>query len=103
VSELVLESVQAGVATLELNRPEKLNALSEPLMAELAGALERLDALADVRCIVLTGSDRAFAAGADVAELAALSAHEMYAARRVERWDALRRIRTPASWRSPAT
>ncbi|MDX6504463.1 MAG: hypothetical protein QOE29_1588 [Gaiellaceae bacterium] len=95
MSELVLVAVHARVATVELNRPEKLNALSELLMADLLAALERLDALEDVRCIVLAGSEKAFAAGADVAELEALSAHEMYAARRVERWDALRRIRTP--------
>jgi enoyl-CoA hydratase len=95
VSELVLVSIQAGVGTVELNRPEKLNALSEPLMAELVAEVERLDASDGVRCIVLAGSEKAFAAGADVAELAALSAPELYAGRRVERWDALRRVRTP--------
>jgi enoyl-CoA hydratase len=95
VSELVLVGVEGGAATVELNRPEKLNALSEPLMADLVAALERLDADDAVRCIVLAGSEKAFAAGADVSELSALSAPAMYAGRRVERWDTLRRVRTP--------
>jgi enoyl-CoA hydratase len=95
VSDLVVETRSGAVATLQLNRPDKLNALSEPLMADLVAVLERLDADGEVRCIVLAGSDKAFAAGADVAELAALSAPELYAGRRVERWDALRRVRTP--------
>ena len=48
-----------------------------------------------MRCIVLAGSEKAFAAGADVSELAALSAPELYTGRRIERWDAIRRMRTP--------
>jgi enoyl-CoA hydratase len=64
-------------------------------MDALVSALEELDDDEEVRAIVLGGSDRAFAAGADVAELAASTPIELYGARRVDRWDAIRRIRTP--------
>jgi enoyl-CoA hydratase len=83
------------IATALLNRPERLNALNGALMGELAEALRSLDDEEDVRCIVLGGSERAFAAGADIGEMATASAMEMYAAKRVERWDAIRSLRTP--------
>ena len=78
-----------------LNRPEALNALSGELMDALVRALEELDADAAVRCIVLGGSERVFAAGADVAELAAATPIELYENRRIDRWDAIRALRTP--------
>jgi enoyl-CoA hydratase len=86
---------EARIATVRLDRPDRLNALNELLMAELVEALHELDTDPDVRCIVLAGSDRAFAAGADIAEMADSSVIEMYAARRVDRWDAIRVVRTP--------
>ena len=95
MSDLVVETRAGAVTTLQLNRPDKLNALSEPLMADLVAALERLDADAEVRCIVLAGSDKAFAAGADVAELAAGTPVSLYQDRRLEHWDAIRAVRTP--------
>ena len=78
-----------------LNRPEALNALSSQLMDALVDALEELDADAAVRCIVLGGNERAFAAGADVGELAAATPIELYESRRIDRWDAIRALRTP--------
>jgi enoyl-CoA hydratase len=78
-----------------LNRPEQLNALSDELMAELVGALEELDRDETVRCIVLGGSDRAFAAGADIAELAQTHPIDLYYGRRVERWDRIQGLWTP--------
>jgi enoyl-CoA hydratase len=78
-----------------LNRPQQLNALSTPLMDELIAALRELDSDEGVRCIVLGGNERAFAAGADVAELAAGSAVSLYQERRIDRWDAIRAVRTP--------
>ena len=94
---LVLVEREPGVriATVLLNRPDRLNALSEPLMSELAETLGRLDDENSVRCIVLGGSERAFAAGADIAEMADASVMDMIAARRVDRWDAIRAVRTP--------
>ena len=64
-------------------------------MDELVAALAELDADGEVRCIVLAGDERAFAAGADIAELAAATAVELYQAPRVARWDAIRKLSTP--------
>jgi len=92
---LVEREPDGKIATVLLNRPDRLNALNEPLMTELAEALGKLDGESDVRCIVLGGSERAFAAGADLAEMAEASVMDMYAARRIDRWDAIRAVRTP--------
>jgi enoyl-CoA hydratase len=78
-----------------LNRPQQLNALSSELMEELVSALRTLDADEGIRCIVLGGNERAFAAGADVAELAAGTSVSLYQGRRIDRWDAIRSLRTP--------
>jgi enoyl-CoA hydratase len=83
------------VAVVLLNRPEQLNALSEELMEELVARLAELDRDEEVRAIVLGGNERAFAAGADIGELAQASAIELYYQRRVERWDAIRGLWTP--------
>jgi enoyl-CoA hydratase len=64
-------------------------------MDELIAALRELDSDEGVRCIVLGGNERAFAAGADVAELAAGTAVSLYQERRIDRWDAIRAVRTP--------
>ena len=92
---LVEREPEGRIATALLNRPERLNALNGELMGELADALRSLDDDEDVRCIVVGGSERAFAAGADIGEMATASAMDMYAAKRVERWDAIRSVRTP--------
>ena len=63
---LVQTSVDGNVALCRLNRPEARNALSPELMAELASGLEELDSDPEVRCVVIAGSDEAFAAGADI-------------------------------------
>ena len=78
-----------------LNRPQQLNALSDELMDELVMELQRLDRDEAIRCVVLGGSERAFAAGADIGELARSSAIELYYGRRFERWDAIRTLWTP--------
>src|SRR5437667_3413585 len=83
------------IAVVLLNRPDALNALSDELMEELVTALEELDHDEAVRCIVLGGSERAFAAGADIAELARSSAIDLYYQRRIERWDSIRGLWTP--------
>jgi enoyl-CoA hydratase len=83
------------VGVVLLNRPKQLNALSGELMDALVDALQELDSDPDVWAIVLGGSERAFAAGADIGELAAGSAISLYQHRRVERWDAIREVRTP--------
>jgi enoyl-CoA hydratase len=95
VSELVLVERDDPVAVVLLNRPDALNALSDELMDQLVSTLQDLDGDEGVRCIVLGGSERAFAAGADIAELAKSSAVDLYYQRRVERWDAIAALWTP--------
>ena len=92
---LVLVERDGPLGVVLLNRPEQLNALSDELMDELVTALQELDRDDEVRCIVLGGSERAFAAGADIGELARASAIELLYQRRVERWDAIRALWTP--------
>src|SRR6266498_4674382 len=93
--ELILVERDDPIAVVLLNRPDALNALSDELMEQLVTTLEELDRDAAVRCIVLGGSERAFAAGADIAELARSSAIDLYYQRRIERWDAIRGLWTP--------
>jgi len=87
---------EAPIATVQLDRPDVLNALSEELMDELVAALEALDDDAEIRCIVLTGSEKAFAAGADIkqsfveATPASMLEHDL-----TTRWERVRRIRKP--------
>jgi enoyl-CoA hydratase len=83
------------IAVLLLNRPQQLNALSGAVMDELVAGLRQLDEDDSVRCIVLGGNERAFAAGADVAELASATPIELYGNRRIDQWDAIRALRTP--------
>ena len=92
---LVLVERDGAIAVVLLNRPDQLNALSDELMEELVTALTELDRDDGVRAIVLGGSERAFAAGADIGELAQASAIDLYYQRRIERWDAIRGLWTP--------
>ena len=78
-----------------MNRPKQLNALSGELMGAVVAALAELDADPEIRAIVLGGGERAFAAGADIAELAAGTAVTLYENRRIDAWDTIRDLRTP--------
>jgi enoyl-CoA hydratase len=92
---LVVVEREDQIAVALLNRPQQLNALSDELMGELVDSLDELDRDDAVRCIVVGGSERAFAAGADIGQLAQTSSIEMYAQRRVDHWDQIRALRTP--------
>jgi enoyl-CoA hydratase len=94
-ADLVRVERDGRVAVVLLNRPKQLNALSGELMGALVAALRELDADRDVRAIVLGGGERAFAAGADIAELAAGTPISLYENRRIDAWDAIRAVRTP--------
>jgi enoyl-CoA hydratase len=94
VSGVLLER-EERIAVVRLNRPEQLNALSNQLMNELVGALENLDEDETIRCLVLTGNEKAFAAGADINELSDATHFELYFGGRIDKWDAIRKIRTP--------
>jgi enoyl-CoA hydratase len=74
----IITKIEGKVGVITLNRPKALNALNSALLAELIGVLEEWDRGTDVHCIVITGSDRAFAAGADIKEMAPQSYMDMY-------------------------
>jgi len=76
--ETIIVDIEDNVATITLNRPDALNALNRELLQELCNALEDADANDKVRCIILTGSEKAFAAGADVKEMAEQSFVDMF-------------------------
>jgi enoyl-CoA hydratase len=78
-----------------MNRPKQLNALSGDLMGAVVGALQELDTDPEIRAIVLGGGERAFAAGADITELAAGTPVSLYENRRIDEWDKIRGLRTP--------
>jgi enoyl-CoA hydratase len=86
---------EGRVGIVLMNRPKQLNALSGELMGAVVDALQELDADPDVRAIVLGGGERAFAAGADIAELAAGTPVSLYENRRIDQWDKIRDLRTP--------
>ncbi|WP_232539850.1 enoyl-CoA hydratase [Azohydromonas aeria] len=83
-------------AVITLHRPKALNALNDPLMDELGAALLAFDADDSVGCIVLTGSERAFAAGADIAAMAKREFMDVYRTRFITRnWETIRQVRKP--------
>lgn len=92
---LVLIETHGRVGVIRINRPKQLNALNGAVMRMLVDAALALDADAGVGAIVITGDERAFAAGADIKEMAAASVVEMLQANRIELWDALRGIKKP--------
>jgi enoyl-CoA hydratase len=91
----VLHETTGAVATITLNRPKALNALSPELMAELAGVVETLDGDEAVRCLVLTGGPRVFAAGADIKAMSEASPMDIIARGTINGWDRIRRCRKP--------
>ena len=92
---LILATAADGIATVTLNRPQVLNALNQALMEELASAMEALDRDDAVRCLVVTGNARAFAAGADVHEFVDATPADMVRAYRFQQWERIRRIGKP--------
>lgn len=87
------ENGNTGVITL--NRPKQLNALCSPLMDELGQALKAYDADPAIGCIIITGSEKAFAAGADIAEMAPFSFAQVYNNNFISGWEVIRSIRKP--------
>jgi enoyl-CoA hydratase len=92
---IIVSKHDGYIATVQLNRPKVLNALNLGLMVELVEALESLDGDPDVRCIVIHGDERAFAAGADITEMAEASPVDMLMRDQFTRWDRIRRVKTP--------
>ena len=92
---LVTPQSRPGVALIQLNRPQELNALNRELMLEIRDALRGLDEDDAVRVVVLTGNERAFAAGADIKQMAGQSAIDMFITDQFSTWDQIRRFRKP--------
>ncbi len=92
---LVERQQEQRTALARLNRPKQLNALNGQVMDELCNALEELDRDDEVRAIVVTGNERAFAAGADIGEMADASPIDMLITNRIGQWDRIRRITKP--------
>ena len=91
----VTEQHRPHIALIELNRPKELNALNLQLMTEVKEALEALDKNDDVRVIVLTGNERAFAAGADIKQMAGKSAIDMAKIDQFATWDKIKKTKKP--------
>ena len=92
----VIVTREEPIAVVRINRPEVRNALNDEVMSELVAATRRLDDDEAIRCIVITGDDKAFCAGADIKEEfvkatpVSMLAHDL-----TSQWEALRHIRTP--------
>ena len=94
--ENILVEQQGKVGLIRLNRPKALNALNDQLMDELGQALSAFDADEGIGCIVLTGSEKAFAAGADIAAMAKYTYMDVYKKGYITRnWEQIRTIRKP--------
>jgi len=91
----ITPNYQPFIALLELNRPKELNALNLQLMAELRDALKGLDADDSVRVIIITGNEKAFAAGADIKQMANKTAIDMLKADQFSTWDQIRKTTKP--------
>jgi len=92
---ILVETPAPGVGLVRLNRPQALNALNSQLTAELFTALEAFDQDADIKCMILTGSDKAFAAGADIKQMENTDAVTMFAGQDFTDWTRLTRLRKP--------
>jgi enoyl-CoA hydratase len=91
----LLHEVDGNVAIIRINRPKVLNALSLPLMADLATLMEKCDADDKIHVILLSGSERAWAAGADIGDMATASSDEMRKRDQFAIWEQLKNIKKP--------
>lgn len=93
--EYILTRTEERVGIVQFNRPKALNALNRGLMSELMNALETFDADDSVGCLVVTGNEKAFAAGADIKEMATATPVAMLDNPFIDYWDRLRKIGKP--------
>ncbi|GAB3189893.1 enoyl-CoA hydratase [Hydrogenophaga aquatica] len=94
--ELIQVRTEGRVGIVTLNRPKQLNALNDQLMNELGAALKAFDADDDIGCMIITGSEKAFAAGADIGAMANYSFADAYKGDYITRnWETIRSIRKP--------
>ncbi|QNB09017.1 enoyl-CoA hydratase [Herbaspirillum frisingense] len=94
--ENILVETHGQVGLIRLNRPKALNALSDALMIELGEALLAFDAQDEIGCVIVTGSEKAFAAGADISVMAGYDYMDVFNGEFITRnWETVRRIRKP--------
>ena len=93
--EFVLTETRGPVGIVRINRPRVRNALNDQTIAELVEGLEGFDRDASIRCMILTGDDRAFAAGADIAQMADATAIDVLDDDRFARWARFRALKKP--------
>jgi enoyl-CoA hydratase len=92
---IVTEQHVPAVALIQLNRPKDLNALNLQLMQELRDTLQRLDKIAEIKVIIITGNEQAFAAGADIKQMADKTAIDMLTIDQFSTWDQIRKTKKP--------
>ncbi len=92
---IVNPQVEKHIALIQLNRPKELNALNRKLMLEMKDALLQLDADENVRVIIITGNEKAFAAGADIKEMADASTIDMVNRDQFATWDQIKKTKKP--------
>ena len=94
--ETILTSTDGRVGVITLNRPKALNALNDQLMDELGAALLSFDADSNISCIVITGSEKAFAAGADIGMMSKYNFTDVYKSDYITKnWETIRKVRKP--------
>ena len=94
--ELITTRTEGRVGIVTLNRPKQLNALNDQLMNELGQALKGFDEDTDIGCMIVTGSEKAFAAGADIGAMAKYSFADVYVGDYITRnWETIRNVRKP--------
>ncbi len=91
----ILSEIDGHVGVIRINRPKVLNALNPELMQMLAEQMETFDADPDIRVILLAGSEKAWAAGADIGDMAERSMLDMYERDQFATWDRIRRVKKP--------
>ena len=92
---VIVTETHDRVGLIRLNRPKQMNALNGEVMHSLVQAAVEFDKAQDIGAIVITGNERAFAAGADIKEMAHASAVDMLLADRIGLWDQLRGVKIP--------
>ncbi len=92
---IIAETKDGGVALITLNRPDALNALNNQLIAELGEAIDGFEADDAIGCIVITGSEKAFAAGADIKEMQPKSYMDVYKENFISSWERVAKCRKP--------
>ena len=92
----ILVKVEGSIAVITLNRPQALNALNSALMDEVSSAIDGFEADDAIRCMIITGSEKAFAAGADITEMAGKTFAEVYSQDFISKnWERVTRARKP--------